>query len=95
MSRNPEARLYDGQVYRPISVREDPASNDKAMRIITWETRCPDCGKWFTFENPFGFPKQPRRRCNSCRRPGKAAILPPRHKPLRYRNNGRKKRTQT
>ncbi|MDP6404648.1 MAG: hypothetical protein QF797_05540 [Alphaproteobacteria bacterium] len=95
MPRNPEARRYDGQIFRPISVREKPTPTGKAIRVICWETRCPDCRQWFNFENAIGFPKHPRRRCDSCRRPGKAAALPPRHKPLRYRNNGRKKRATT
>lgn len=92
MPRNPQARLHDGQAYRPISVDLRAAVSGSVMRVITWETRCPDCGQWFTFENAIGFPKNPRRRCDNCRKPGVVASLPPRHKPLRYRNVGRKRR---
>lgn len=92
MQRDPEACLHDGQVYRPISVDVRPMPSGKSMRVITWATRCPDCGQWFSFENAFGFPKSPRRRCDPCRKPGKTSRLPPHHKPLRYRKTGRKKR---
>ena len=96
MSRVPLPRLHDGQLYRSVSVREDRTSTGKPMRIITWQSRCPDCGRTFVFDTAFGFPKYPRRRCNDCKSPNKPPVAATRrHKPLRYRNNGRKKRTQT
>ena len=92
MPRTPQARLHDGQIYRPIAVDLRSLPSGGVLRIFTWETRCPDCWRWFTFENAIGFPKHPRRRCDDCRKPGVAAGLPPRHKPPRYRNVGRKRR---
>lgn len=96
MTRTPSPRLHDGQLYRAVSVREARTSADKPMCIITWQSRCPTCGKLFEFENVFGFPKYPRRRCQGCKLLTKAPVAATRrHKPLRYRNNGRRKRTSS
>ena len=93
MPRYPLPRLHDGQLYRAVSLREDRTGAGKLMRIITWQSRCPDCGRLFTFESAIGFPKYPRRRCDECKSPDKPPVaLTRRHKPLRYRNNGRRRR---
>ncbi|WP_165938445.1 hypothetical protein [Parafrankia sp. BMG5.11] len=77
MSANPEpdlfpdARIYRGQVYRPICTRPHLCRDGRQTLLAVWESHCVQCGAPFTLTTPLHAGKfQPNRRCQQHKRPG-------------------------
>ncbi len=65
------ARLHDGQEYAEAGRFKRERCNGSLATIITWRSRCTECGAYFTFTTPAASRKfQPNRRCQRHKRPG-------------------------
>lgn len=62
---------WDGQLYRPVRVREHVKLDGTSTSMIDWDTECPSCGKAFVVSTTLIVSKW-RRRCDDCKAPGRS-----------------------
>ena len=67
----PLVRSFHGQTYRLIGSFARERRDGTEATILTWESRCAECGDSFAITTPARATKfQPNRRCQRCKRPG-------------------------
>lgn len=64
-------RTFRGQTYRMIGSYARERSDGSEATILSWESRCAECGDSFTITTPERSSKfEPSRRCQRHKRPG-------------------------
>jgi hypothetical protein len=67
----PLVLVYKGQGYRLLSSEVVRRRDGEETTLLTWESRCAECGDSFLFTTPARASKfQPNRRCHRHKRPG-------------------------
>jgi len=62
--------VWRGQPYHLIALDDYVRKDGKPSKILTWRSRCPNCGADFVQQS--GRPlTHPNRRCPECKAPGR------------------------
>lgn len=70
--------VWHGQEYRPLGIRPHTRLDGAETALIDWETDCPICGVVFVISTSI-LGKEPRRRCEQCKAPGRWVKTQRRH----------------
>ena len=70
-------RDHHGQLYTVVAEASRQRRDGTMATILTWESRCAQCGETFTLTTPAQATKfQPNRRCQKHKRPGVRVKVP-------------------
>lgn len=62
---------FKGQLFRCVGTHLHTNKSGLSVEVVDWETDCPECGVTFALFTLKTF-KEPRRRCDMCKSPGRA-----------------------
>ena len=76
-----------GQIYRCVGVQPYVTRFGAEIGLLVIESDCPDCGQWFRAKcsKTSMHRGQVRRRCDRCKAPGKAVVMPRKRRARRTR----------